>query len=294
MSRRRPFKIEIFMAEGQPDGLRVVEKSNWNGQGIVCPRGRYPEVKKRPKFSGKFSQSGVYLLIGRDGEQLPLVYVGETEEVRSRLDQHYKNKDFWQEAIVFTRTGTPLNKAQVKYLEARLMELARRAEKQKRAEVEGKNNPQRPTLSDADQAEMEGYLDEVRSLLPVLGVGFFEDVEGPAEGRTIYRLHLKGCKAKGFETNTGFMVLKGSVARAETLKAMETGVPGYYRQRRELIEDGVLENTAAGYRFTTDLSFASPSAAAAVCYGGSASGLTAWKDESGNTLKANREQATKA
>ena len=39
MSSRRPFKIEIFVAEGLPDGLRLVKKSNWIGQGIVCARG---------------------------------------------------------------------------------------------------------------------------------------------------------------------------------------------------------------------------------------------------------------
>lgn len=294
MSRRRPFKIQIFVAEGLPDGLRLVEKSNWIGQGIVCPRGRYPEVKKRDEFSDEFSRSGIYLLIGRDGEQLPRVYVGETEHVRKRLDQHYVNKDFWQEAIVFTTTGTQLNKAQVKYLEARLQELARRAEKHKRAKVEAKVSSQRPKLSKADQAEMEGYLDEVRSLLPVLGVGFFEDVEAPTEGRIIYSLHLKECHAKGFETNTGFTVIKGSVARAKTLGSMKQHVPSYHRLRRELIDERVLEQAEKGYRFTADRSFSSPSAAAAVCLGRNANGLTDWKDASGNTLKANREKATKA
>ena len=293
MSGRRPFKIEIFVAEGRPDGLRLVEKSNWIGQVIVCPRKRYPEVRKERK---EFARSGVYLLMGQDGDHVPRVYVGETENVRNRLNLHYVDaeKDFWQQTIVFTTTGTELDKAQVKYLEARLQELARRAEKQKRAKVEAKKKAQRPKLSEADEAVMEGYLDEVRSLLPVLGVDLFEDVEGPAEGRIIYRLHLKGCQATGFETNTGFMVLKGSVARAKALPGMEKGVPGYYRQRRELIEDGVLEETAEGYRFTDDQSFTSPSAAASVCYGGAAAGPTAWKDESGNTLKANREKAIRA
>ena len=206
MSSRRPFKIQIFVAEGLPDGLRLVEKSNWIGQGIVCPRGRYPEVKKR----GEFSRSGVYLLIGQDGEQLPRVYVGEAEQVKSRLDQHYANKDFWQQAIVFTTTGSPLNKAQVKYLEARLLELAK---KYNRAKLENTASSQRPGLAEADEAEIEGYLDELLSLLPVLGV---------------------------------------------------------------------------------DRSFSSPSAAAAVCRGRNANGLTEWKDESANTLKANREKATKA
>ena len=117
MSKRRPFKIEIFVAEGLPDGLRLVKKSNWIGQGIVCPRGRYSQAKKRDEFS----RSGVYLLVGQDGDQLPKLYVGEAETVKSRLDLHYANKDFWQQAIIFTTKGTALNKAQVKYLESSLL-----------------------------------------------------------------------------------------------------------------------------------------------------------------------------
>ena len=286
MSNRRPFKIQIFVAEGLPEGLRLVQKSNWIGQGIVCPRGRYAEVKDRDEFS----RSGVYLLVGRDGDQ-PRVYIGEAEEVRGRLTKHHNEKDFWQEAIVFTTTGTPLNKAQVKYLEARLVELAR---KYKRSRLENSNVPRQPGLAEPDREEMEGYLDELLSLLPVLGVAFFEEREAPVEGLKIYSLKMKGCSAKGFETNTGFTVLRRSLARAKTLDSMKQRVPSYYRQRRELIGDGVLvlDKDSQGYRFTRDWSFTSPSAAAAICYGGSANGLTAWKDDSGNTLKANREEAT--
>ena len=101
------------MADGRPDGLRLVEKSNWSGVGIVCPRGRYSWAKKE---RDEFSRSGVYLLVGQNGDPLPKLYVGESETVKKRLDQHYANKDFWQQAIVFTTKGTPLNKAQVKYL----------------------------------------------------------------------------------------------------------------------------------------------------------------------------------
>lgn len=242
VSKRRPFKIEIFVAEGLPDGLRLVKKSNWIGQGIVCPRGRYSEAKKRPEFS----RSGVYLLVGQDGEQLP------------------------------------------KYLEARLLELAKSCE---RATLQNAVKSHRPGLSEADQAEMEGYLDELRSLLPVLGP-FFERDETPAKDRKDYHVKGPGCKATGFETNTGFTVQEGSLAREPTVLSMKKKAPGYYHQRQDLIKDKVLEKTADAYRFTKDWLFGSPSAAAAVCLGRPANGLTEWKDGSGATLKANREKAT--
>ena len=37
MTQPRPFKIEIFVAEGVPDGLRFVGKSNWIGQETPTP-----------------------------------------------------------------------------------------------------------------------------------------------------------------------------------------------------------------------------------------------------------------
>lgn len=32
---KRGFSIRIFLPDGTPDGLRLVEKSNWTGRGIV-------------------------------------------------------------------------------------------------------------------------------------------------------------------------------------------------------------------------------------------------------------------
>jgi|GEM_PF-3044293 hypothetical protein len=43
----RGFSIRIFLPDGSPDGLRLVEKSNWTGQGIVCPRTLFPTAEDR-------------------------------------------------------------------------------------------------------------------------------------------------------------------------------------------------------------------------------------------------------
>ena len=284
MTGQRPFKIQIFVAEGLPEGLRLVEKSNWIGQGIVCPRGRYSQVKGRPEFS----RSGVYLLVGQDGDRLPKLYVGEAEHVRKRLNWHYANKDFWQQAIIFTAKEPPLNKAQVKFLEARLLELAKN---HGRSNLQNSSASLLPRLSEADEAEIEGFLDELLSLLPVLGVTYFKPDETPDPDK-VYYLKGPGYSAKGLEANTGFKVLQESLARAEPVASFEKQVPSYYLQRQELIADETLRKTADGYLFTKDWLFGSPSAAAAVCLGRSANGLKEWKDESNISLKANRKKET--
>ena len=39
MSTPMPFSLRIFVADGDPDGLRLVERSNWIGKAVVFPRG---------------------------------------------------------------------------------------------------------------------------------------------------------------------------------------------------------------------------------------------------------------
>ncbi len=280
MNQPRPFNIRILVAEGIPDGLRLVEKSNWVGLGIICPRGRYPEVKKRSEFDG----SGVYILVGSEGEgEYPMLYVGEAETVRDRLNSHYANKDFWQQAIDFTTRGDPLNKAEVQYLEARLIELARAS---KRCRLDNQVDPQRPGLSEADLAQVDGYLHEVLSLLPVIGIRAFEQAEARVVGKTMFHWHGSGWEAWGYQTSNGFAVQKDSTARGKTVPSMSTSID----VRERLISDGVLIEGKEGFVFTTDYEFSSPSQAASVVAGRNTNGREAWKDKKGVMLKTYQQR----
>ncbi len=284
MASTLPFNIRIFVAEGIPDGLRLVEKSGWVGQGVVCPRGRYPRMKDRKEFL----RSGVYFLIGHEDDDLPTIYIGEAEKVQDRLNQHYANKDFWQQVIVFTSMeGNPLNKAEVQYLEACLVELAK---KHNRCRLDNSNTPKRPGLSEADEAEVRGYLIELLSLLPVLGIDVFMPAEIASSDQHIFYLKAKGCEASGFETNTGFTVRKGSLARGDASPTLKKFGPGCYRKRQRLIDESILAQEVDGYRFTENHAFNSPSQAASLCLGRHIGGLKKWKDRKGVSLKQHREK----
>ena len=45
-----PFSLRIFVADGDPDGLRVVERSNWIGKALIFPRALLPKVKQRDEI----------------------------------------------------------------------------------------------------------------------------------------------------------------------------------------------------------------------------------------------------
>ena len=274
------FSVRIFIPTGEPEGLKIVEKSNWTGQGIIFPRSLFAEARQRSELK----RAGVYLLWGpSESGQLPRAYVGEGDSVLSRLDQHAKNKDFWTHAAVFTSKDQNLNKAHVQHIESRLLALASAA---KRCELDNANVPQPPSLSEADVADAEGFLADVLLCLPVVGVSLFEKakVTSPKSGDLV--LKAKGIEARGINSAQGFVVRAGATA----VKAEVPSIHAYLADlRRALVESGVLEDVGGTLRLTQDYTFASPSTAAGVLLGRSANGRIEWKDAKGRTLKEIQE-----
>lgn len=270
------------MPSAEPEGLRLVEKSNWIGIGLVFPRSRLEEARKRDELLN----AGVYVLWGPDESgHLPRVYIGEGETVLNRLNNHANNKDFWTHAAVFTSKTGNLNKAHVQYLEARLVSLAAEAG---RAELDNGNVPQLPGLSEADAADAEVFLRDLLLCLPLMGVSFFEkpSVEDSGAPRLVLRSGGQ-VWAWGVDTAEGFVVRAGSRAS----KSEAPSIPAHVRARRESLRNRkILEDAGETYRLTRDFVFESPSLAAGVVLGRSANGRTEWRDErTGRTLREIQE-----
>lgn len=275
------FSLRIFVPGGELEGLRLVEKSNWNGNGLVCPRAVFVRAKSRAEFG----KTGVYVLTGpgTDGN-LPRIYIGEGDPTRPRLEQHYGKKDFWTTVFLFNSKDAYLNKAHIQYLEARLIALAAEA---KRCELDNGNQPTLPSMSEADIAEAEGFLNEMLVCFPVLGLSVFEKPAKEQSGRRVLFLKGKGIEARGYESPEGFVVVAGS-------QAVKEAVPSIHRfmldMRTTFAKSGVLREESSVYRFTQDYEFDSPSTAAGVILGRSASGRLEWKDSTGRSLKDLQEK----
>jgi hypothetical protein len=39
-----PFTIRIFVPDGDPEGVRIIDRLNWTGLGIAFPREHWPRV----------------------------------------------------------------------------------------------------------------------------------------------------------------------------------------------------------------------------------------------------------
>jgi hypothetical protein len=271
--------IKIFLVHGDPKRLRTAELSNWTGKAVAGPRSEFDEVLAREESD----RSGVYFLTGADPESgRPAIYVGEAENIRDRIKAHLE-KDFWNQVIYFTSKDENLTKAHIRYLEGKLIEIAR---KSGRAVVtNGQGSGAR--LPESDREDMEIFLEKINQLLPVLGVELLVPAAAIAVGQSEHKklyCEIKGIKAEGHLAPNGFVVLKDSQAVA-TERASSHKWPWAFNMRQRLKEEGVLKEKEGFLVFTRDAEFTSPSSAAAVIHGGHANGLTAWKDKSGKTLK---------
>src|SRR5277367_5271761 len=164
-----PFTIRIFVPDGDPEGVRIIDRMNWTGLGIFFPREKWSTTRQRVEFS----RAGVYVLIGykSEGDELPTVYIGEGDVIRNRIESHYQNKDFWTRAIVFTASNDCLNKAHVKWLEYALVN---RATEAKQSILDNVTEPQEPALSEAERSDTQGFLREILQILPLVALRAFE------------------------------------------------------------------------------------------------------------------------
>lgn len=272
---QRGFSIRIFFPSGDPDGIRTVEKANWTGQILVFPRALFSEACQRDDVN----RTGAYILWGpSDTSQLLRVYVGEGDPVLPRLEDHQRKKDFWTHAAVLTSKDQALNKASVQYLESRLVHLAMDV---KRAELDNGNTPREPSLSEADRADVESFLNDLLLCLPVVGIPMFEPIQAQAASEIVLYCKNRTITARGSDRSEGFVVFAGSRARLGEAKSLPSKIK---ELRANLVERHVLELDGQSYVFTKEYPFSSPSLAAGVVLGNSSNGRHVWKDEHGRTL----------
>lgn len=271
--------IKIFLVHGDPKRLRTAELSNWTGKAVAGPRSEFEGVFSRDESGG----AGVYFLTGSDPESgKPAIYIGEAESIQDRIRAHLE-RDFWNQIIFFISKDENLTKAHIRFLEGKLIDQAR---KSGRAVVtNGQGSGAR--LPESDREDMEIFLEKINQLLPVLGVELLLPTAAKAVTESEHKklfCEIKGIRAEGHLSPNGFVVFRGSQAIL-TDRASSQKTPWVVNMRQRLKDEGILEIKDNMLVFTKDTEFTSPSSAAAVIHGGSANGLTAWKDKNGKTLK---------
>lgn len=284
--------IRVYLADATVTGIRYAELVNWTGHAIACPRNRLSELTKWSEAA----KPGVYFLFeSRFGDSKPIAYIGESENVSQRLTSHDRNKEFWNEVIIFTSKDENLTKAHIKFLESALVGLSKQAD---RYQLENGNNPPESSLPRADRDAMEEFIGNVRMVLGVLGYPILEPIlqtkePKKQEGRPADEIEVinpineltfavNNLTAKGAATDEGFVLKKGS----QLSKYNMDSIPGsIVKIKDRLLKDGVLKESDNSLVATEDILLSSSSYAAAIVAGTSRSGPQSWRAANGKTMK---------
>ena len=272
--------IELFLVNGTADSLIIAELSNWNGKAIKIPR-----IEVSSCDRDDITQAGVYFLFCKEDDSSDSVYIGEAENVKDRLVQHLrdyqseKEKYYWSTAVVFI--GRDLNKALIRYLENRFVEIARAS---KRYLVLTKNTYRNTVMKESQVAVMEEFVDNVKILINALGYKVLEPFAQMDSSTTLVDNELLyitsgSVNATGKVTAEGFVVFAGATINEKTsVKSLSAGMK---KQRQKLFDSSKVENLIT----TEDILFSSSSAAADFILGYSVSGPRTWKTKEGKSLK---------
>ena len=283
--------IELFLVDGEPGGITTANISGWTGHILSGPRTALSRILDRKEAH----RNGVYLLLGDDPDAIDNIacYIGRTEDF-SALRQHDRQKDWWDRAILISSRDDSFNEGHWGYLEARLVEIASTA---KRCSLpDNTQTPQPRKLSEAQQSDAEAFLDQVRGVLPVLGVNILRSTRRTPERQApppdidspIFTLTSpkRGVKARARVVGYEFIMLEGSRVVGEwSNEGSKPSTRNSYRNYRDrhakLVDDGSIAVEGEIGTLTRDVPFPSPSAAGSVAVGYSCNGRIAWTWEGG-------------
>jgi len=283
--------INVYLIDGTPTGKIKCTLQNWTGVAYKIPRNLLDTYKDNSILAKHLKQTGIYFLLGESdiGEQF--VYVGQAsirkngEGLSIRLQEHKSNleKDYWNEAIVFTTQNDALGPTEISYLENKFCSMANLAG---RYVVKNGNEPNPGNITEEKESEMEEFVEYARIIMGVLGHKTFEpiitntpktnDNEAAKPTVNIKFTFTGSYKAYAELTSEGFVLLKDSEIRKETLKSAGSSTIKKRKKHEQDIVNGVT---------TCDILFHSPSAASAFVAGRSSSGNVEWKTADGKSPK---------
>jgi hypothetical protein len=270
--------IQIFLPTGEPRGLRTAEITTRTVQAIAVPRARLDQFFGRRESE----QVGLYFLFGqRDDEVKPIVYIGQTEDLKGRMRHHNNNRDFWSTAVVVISRTQSFTQAHIRYLEWHSIAMALEAG---RFIVENGNDGSRPFVPEPMEADVLDAFETMEVLVAILGFPVFEPPAGNVDSRQqrdVFICRGPLADGRGMLVDDGFVILAGSLTGAEPVPSAENFRPWF----EELRNAGVLQPiNEEQCRVTQDYVVNSPSYAASLVLARKANGWEEWRREDGTTL----------
>ena len=265
-------KLEIIYHNGQPDGIRSIRRHLSTMTTYVIPRTMLTEAKS---ISG-ISRPGIYYLINEDEDnQIAQIYIGQTRNGISRLDDHNRSKDFWNKAIMFLADNKTFSLDTISGLEEFAIVKARESNRYK---VENTVNP-KYVIDEYDLASIEEIYEEIKFVMATLGYKL-DNIADNTGNNMVFHTTRNGIQALGVYSGDKFDVLEGSEINVNK----EVHLAKYNIQRHELLANGGIVEEFGKHILKVTLSFKTPSGASDFVLGGSTNGWVEWKNTDGKTL----------
>lgn len=268
--------ITMILKNGTPTGIIQANLDEWIGVSYKIPRNKIKEAKELKSINN----TGVYILLGIDektGENR--AYIGEAEDIYTRLLQHNKNKEFWRECLVFVSQDNSLNKAHIKFIEN---ELYVKANNVSRYMIENNSKPTKSTLDGADEIRAIKFYEKIMLLTSIYGYHIFDEIlseEYKNNDRDLLYLTNNNIEyARGILTDEGFVILKGSKIKDKIANSLSPSLVKYAEKERNSqdIQNGI---------FIRNHLCSTPSMAAVIILGRNSNGYNEWKNKEGRKLK---------
>lgn len=268
--------ITQFLIDWSPLGIKLIELSNWVWKSIQIPRANLKDVKMRPEMN----QPGIYFLFGQNHQWNDICYIGEAENIMDRITSHDTKKDFWDTVIVFISKDNNLTKADVKFLEAKSIERAKKSGKYILENIAG---PVPNNLPEHQMDTMLEFLENIDLLISAIWYPVIKEIDEKIDRKneTIYYLKARWSDGKWIYTEEGFIVLKGSKFSQDSTNSFDWTWP---HQNRWRIERDPWLFSSIERIILQDISFSSPSSAASILAWNSLNGWIEWKTKDGKTL----------
>ncbi len=265
-------KLEIIYHNGQPDGVRSIRRHLSTMTTYVIPR---PLLSEAKKLSG-INRPGIYYLISEnDDNKIAQIYIGQTRNGVTRLDDHNRSKDFWNKAIMFLADNKTFSLDMISGLEAYAIGKAHDA---KRYKVENSVNP-KYEIDEYDLPLIEEVYDEIKFIMATQGYKM-DNSKATINEANILHTTRNGIKASGVYYGEKFEVLEGSevdMSRPCYSKRLQ-------KQRENAVESGDIISINGRYMLNVSVSFNAPSPAGEFVLGGSINGWDEWKNKDGKAL----------
>ncbi len=256
-----------------PNHLKIFQGSNSKIYGVSLKRSDNIIKFLKDNYNNFIFNSGIYILISKNEDER--YYIGQTINGISRIEEHNRNKEFWDECIIFLTENNTWDKTIIDYLEYSFIKEFNKS----MYTLENKDmRTTKPVLDLFQESSLNDIKEEILFMLSCNDISLREDKKITSK---VYKAG-KGKNAKLIYENGKFILLSGSEINYPKEKLKNWNDSGrFYKRQKEIVDNyiklGKIIEKEGKLITNSDIAFNSASAATYIVTGYSENGYVFWQ-----------------